>query len=194
MSKTTQTEIEYKRLFTKRKHQYLKPRKCHKNSVRLETIDVSTSVTGVTPSADVPLSLTKSDSCWARCRNRVMGMFTFLFRDDVVKLVVGKSRFDSERSPVPYRTQSVSVSFSIFLKKRVFIFLKPVEVEPGVLYELMETVAYNDITEDSKRWVFARPYNANAPILKLEDNKVRVIDTEFPTLNHFLPVLHWKPP
>ena len=181
MSKTTQTEIEYKRLFTKRKHQYLKPRKCHKNSVRLETIDVSTSVTGVTPSADVPLSLTKSDSCWARCRNRVMGMFTFLFRDDVVKLVVGKSRFDSERSPVPYRTQSVSVSFSIFLKKRVFIFLKPVEVEPGVLYELMETVAYNDITEDSKRWVFARPYNANAPTLKLEDNKVRVIDTDFPT-------------
>ena len=181
MSKTTQTEIEYKRLFTKRKHQYLKPRKCYKNSVRLETIDVSTSVTGVTPSADVPLSLTKSDSCWARCRNRVMGMFTFLFRDDVVKLVVGKSRFDSERSPVPYRTQSVSVSFSIFLKKRVFIFLKPVEVEPGVLYELMETVAYNDITEDSKRWVFARPYNANAPILKPEDNKVRVIDTDFAT-------------
>ena len=122
MSKTTQTEIEYKRLITKRKHQYLKPRKCHKNSVRLETIDVSTSVTGVPPSADVPLSLTKSDSCWSRCRDRVMGMFTFLFRDDVVKLVVGKSRFDSERSPVPYRTQSVSVSFSIFFKKREFYF------------------------------------------------------------------------
>ena len=68
-----------------------------------------------------------------------------------------------------------------FFKKRVLLFLKPVEVEPGVLYELMETVAYNDITEDSKRWVFARPYNANAPTLKLEDNKVRVIDTDFPT-------------
>lgn len=48
-----------------------------------------------------------------------MGMFTFLFRDDVVKLVVGKSRFDSERSPVPYRTQSVSVSVSNFLKESV---------------------------------------------------------------------------
>ena len=47
------------------------------------------------------------------------------------------------------------------------------KVEPGVLYELMETVAYSDITEDSQRWVFARPYNPNAPILKLEENKAR---------------------
>lgn len=68
---------------------------------------------------------------------------------------------------------------SPFFLKRVLLFLKPVEVEPGVLYELMETVTYNDITEDSKRWVFARPYNANASTLKLEDNKVRVIDNDF---------------
>ena len=52
--------------------------------------------------------------------------------------------------------------------------MKPVKVEPGVLYELMETVAYNDITEDSKRWVFARPYNPNAPTLELEEKKARV--------------------
>ena len=57
--------------------------------------------------------------------------------------------------------------------------MKPDEVEPGVLYELMETVTYNDITEDSKRWVFARPYDANAPTLKLEDDKVRVICNDF---------------
>lgn len=47
------------------------------------------------------------------------------------------------------------------------------KVEPGVYYELMENVPYNEITEDSKRWVFARPYNANA--LKLEENKARVL-------------------
>ena len=60
-----------------------------------------------------------------------------------------------------------------YIHQREFGFSKPLKVEPGVLYELMETVAYNDITEDSKRWVFARPYNPNAPILKLEDNKAR---------------------
>ena len=110
MGKKTQTEIGYKRLISKRKNQYLKPRNCHKNSIRLQTIDVSTSIADVSPSVDVPL--TKSDSCWSRCRDRVMNMFNYLFRDDVVKIVVGKSRFDSERSPVPYRTQSVSVSIS----------------------------------------------------------------------------------
>ena len=118
MGKKTQTEIGYNRLISKRKHQYLKPRKCHKNSVRLQTIDVSTSIADVSPSADVPL--TKSDSCWSRCRDRVRSMFKYLFRDDVVKLVVGKSRFDSERSPVPYRTQSVSVSISKYIQKCKF--------------------------------------------------------------------------
>ena len=37
----------------------------------------------------------------------------------------------------------------------------------------MEAVPYSEITEDSKRWVFARPYNANAEtrVLTLEENK-----------------------
>ena len=109
MGKTIPIETEYKRLVSKRKHQYLKPRNCDKTDcVRLKTLAANADVV---PSVDVQLTLTKSDSCWSRCRDRVMSMFNYLFRDDVVKIVVGKSRFDSERSPVPYRTQSVLVSF-----------------------------------------------------------------------------------
>ena len=64
--------------------------------------------------------------------------------------------------------------------------LKPVKVEPGVLYELMETVAYNDITEDSKRWVFARPYNADAAPLKLEEIKARVINYDLYNISYII--------
>ena len=64
--------------------------------------------------------------------------------------------------------------------------MKPVKVEPGVLYELMETVAYNDITEDSKRWVFARPYNADAAPLKLEEIKARVINYDLYNISYII--------
>ena len=87
-------------------------------------------------------------------------------QDSILKEVL----FHIARNQFRFQSQIFSKSF---------LFLKPVEVEPGVLYELMETVTYNDITEDSKRWVFARPYDANASTLKLEDNKVRVIDNDF---------------
>ena len=104
-------EIEYKRLVSKRQTQYLKPRKCRNepnDTLPLKYLGVNRGHSSHSGQSNVRLLVAKSG--WKNCRFYVMNLFKYFLRDDVVKVVVGKSRFDSDRSPVPYRTQSVLVS------------------------------------------------------------------------------------
>ena len=113
-------EIGYKRLVSRKRPQYLQPRTCRsqtKDDIPLKPCGINhrghrshRGYRGHRDRPDVCSLVAKPGTYWSKCKDQVMSLFKYLFRDDVVTVVVGKSRFDSERSPVPYRTQSVLVS------------------------------------------------------------------------------------
>ena len=115
-------EIGYKRLVSRKRPQYLQPRTYRsqtKDDIPLKPCGINRrgrrghrvhrGHRGHRDRPDVCSLVAKSGTYWSKCKDQVMSLFKYFFRDDVVTVVVGKSRFDSERSPVPYRTQSVLV-------------------------------------------------------------------------------------